>query len=134
MHRPAPLLVVAASALTLCGCSRSSGNPEIDAVRDRVAAVFGMGPASTRIADAADGAARDAEAAGRSGDPKAMADAVGKGAGKVLCAGLSARRSVAGETAGAFDRLAPDIEHKNEAVTAYRSFVDRIPDTPNPCS
>lgn len=134
MQRITIIVAAAAACTTLAGCSRSSGIPQVDRARDEIASALGIGTAFTPIGDAADAAARDAEAAGRRGDARGIARAVGGGTARVVCAGMSLRGSAAAQTASTVERLAPDIEHKAEAVATYRAYAARIPDMPNPCT
>jgi len=133
MRRPSCPTAIALG-LALAGCSQSTGIPQVDKARDVMATTLGIGPELRPVGDAADRAARRAEAAGHSGRADEMATAVGRGAGEVACAGLNMRKPAARQAARTFDQHAPNIEHKDEAVSAYRSFVDRLPDMPNPCT
>jgi hypothetical protein len=134
MQRLATMIAAVATCATLAGCSRSSGIPQVDRARDEIASALGIGPAFAPIGDAADVAARNAEAAGRHGDARGIARAVGGGTARVVCAGMSLRGRAAAQTASTVDRLAPDIEHKAEALATYRAYAARIPDMPNPCT
>lgn len=97
MTRMLPPLI----AITLlCGCSETSGIPQVDRARDRVAAEIGTTPAMRQVGAAADRSARRAAAAGATGDVSRMADAVGRGTVDVVCAGANARSDASGVIVG----------------------------------
>lgn len=119
--------------MLLAGCSQSSGIKAIDDVRDRVALALGMGPEVQPVGDAALEAAKAAQKAGATGDPKAMAQAVGVGTGRVLCAGATMRKPVAQQMGRSFERDIPEMEGKREAIDMYKKAVEAAPEMPNPC-
>lgn len=120
-------------AVALSSCSQPTGMEQLDRANGEARRVLGIGHDLDGVGDAAVGAVRDAEAAGRSGDPARMADAVGSGTARVLCAGTGARKGAARQTLRTIDQRAPDIDGRKAAVDLYRGVVDAIPDVPNPC-
>lgn len=62
-----------------------------------------------------------------------MAAAVGAGTAKVLCAGVAAKKPMARQLGNTFDTRVPEVEGKRQAVEAYRSTIDMLPEIPTPC-
>lgn len=120
-------------ALAVAACSQPSGVEQVDRARDGVKAALGVGTDLDAVGDAATRAVREAEAAGRTGNPADMAGAVGRGTGSVLCAGAGVRKPAARQTLRTIQDRAPAIEGKDAATALLRNVVEAMPDVPNPC-
>lgn len=116
--------------ITSAGCSQSSGVPEIDRVRDRVAAQVDVDPSLRRVADAADGAARTASRARTVEDAAA---AVGSGTMAVACAGVQVRKPIADKAGAMFARDVPEGEGKRLLAEGYAQADQAAQALPNPC-
>lgn len=132
--RSSASITAIALGLALAGCSQSTGIAQVDRARDTMSTALGIGPELHPVGDAADHAARSAEAAGRTGDAKGIATAVGRGTVEVVCAGVSMRKPAAQQGARTFDARVPEIDGRRRAMDTYRAAVDVMPDMPSPCS
>lgn len=128
-------IILFSMALLLQSACSDSGIPEVEAVKERTERVVKVSPDMKEIGERIDGAVQRAAAAGESGDPKAMAKAVGQGTVDVFCAGANNKGTMAKDLGDLASQSAP--ENEKDMVERARQAVDaaaqQIPDLTIPC-
>lgn len=122
------------AVMLLSACS-DSGIAEVEAIKERSQKMVKISPEIKEMGTRIDGAVQRAAKAGESGDPEAMAKAVGQGTVNVLCAGANNKGAMAKDIGELASKSATQNEKDiiDQARKAVDAAAQKIPDLTIPC-